>query len=62
MRVGKISECNKTMKVSPINAKKSIIIGPKEIDINSVTVREMETGIQKLTKIENLITYLKNPL
>jgi histidyl-tRNA synthetase len=54
---------SKSLKyASSINVKNSVIIGPKEIDINSVTIRDMKTGTQKSTKIENLITYLKNTL
>ena len=50
---------SKSLKyASSINVKNSIIIGPKEIDINSVTVRDMKTGIQKLKKVENPFEFL----
>lgn len=38
-----------------INAKKSIIIGSKEIEKNSVTIKDMQTGEQKIKKINDLI-------
>ena len=40
------------------NAKKAIIIGPDELEKNSVTVKNMETGDQKTVKIEDLIKFL----
>ena len=39
---------------SSIKAKKAMIIGPDEIKQNSVTIRDMDTGEQKLIKIENI--------
>jgi histidyl-tRNA synthetase len=39
---------------SSINAKKVIIIGPDEYEEESVTVRNMNTGEQKLVKIKNI--------
>ena len=40
---------------SSINALNSIIIGPKELNNNSVTIRNMETGNQKIIKLDQLI-------
>ena len=45
----------KSMKyASSINAEKVIIIGPDEIDKNSVSVKDMKSGEQKLVKINDL--------
>jgi histidyl-tRNA synthetase len=35
------------------------IIGPKELEEDSVTIRDMKTGEQKLVKINNIISFLK---
>jgi histidyl-tRNA synthetase len=43
---------------SSINAEKTIIIGPDELDKNSVTVRDMKTGKQEQISIEKLEQYL----
>lgn len=43
---------------SSINALKSIIIGPKELKNNSLTIRNMETGEQNIIKIDQLIESL----
>lgn len=40
---------------SSINVLNSIIIGPKELNSNSVTIRNMETGHQKIIKLDQLI-------
>ncbi len=40
---------------SSIDVKKAIILGPKESEQDSVTVRDMETGEQKLIKIIDII-------
>jgi len=40
---------------SSINVLNSIIIGPKELNDNSVTIRNMETGNQKIIKLDQLI-------
>lgn len=45
---------------SSINANKVIIIGPKDLENNSLTVRDMVSGNQNSIKIENLISFLKN--
>jgi histidyl-tRNA synthetase len=37
-----------------INAEKVIIVGPREIEDNSVTIRDMTTGKQEIVKIENI--------
>jgi len=39
---------------SSINAKKSIIIGPKELEQDAVTVRDMGSGAQEMVKITEL--------
>jgi histidyl-tRNA synthetase len=39
---------------SSINAQKTIIVGPKEIEEKSVTVRDMNTGKQEKILIEKL--------
>lgn len=38
-----------------IDAKKSIIIGPDEIEKNSLTIKDMKTGNQKTEKINDLV-------
>jgi len=38
-----------------INAKKSIIIGPKEMEENSLTIKDMESGNQKTKKIKEIL-------
>ena len=43
-----------------INAKKVILVGPKELKSNSVTVRDMKTGDQKLVKIKDIFSKIKN--
>ena len=46
---------SKSLKyASSINAKKAIIIGPKELVQDSVTIRDMETGKQDLKKIRDI--------
>lgn len=48
-------DVSKSLKyASSINAKKTIIIGPKEIEQNSVTIRDMESGKQELVKIKDI--------
>jgi histidyl-tRNA synthetase len=42
------------------NAKKAIIIGPKELENNSVTIRDMKTGNQELVRIADIVSKLKN--
>ena len=39
---------------SSINAEKVIIVGPDELDKDSVTLRDMKSGNQKLIKIETI--------
>ena len=41
------------------NAKKAIIIGPKELEKDSVNIKDMKTGIQKLIKVDNIIKELR---
>ncbi len=43
---------------SSIDVSKSIIIGPKEFNNNSITVRDMETGEQNIIKIDEFIKSL----
>ena len=44
---------------SSINAKKVIIVGPKELEQDSVTLRDMETGKQETVKIKNISQQFK---
>ena len=44
---------------SSLNVKKSIIIGPKDIQNDSVTVRDMKTGFQKSIKIGDVIKFIQ---
>ena len=44
---------------SSINAKKAIIIGPEELEKDSATVKDMETGKQETVKIKDLIGFLR---
>ena len=37
-----------------------VIIGPKELEEDSVTIRDMKTGEQKLVKINKIISFLKD--
>lgn len=41
------------------NAKKAVIIGPKELENDSVTLRDMKTGDQELVKITDIVSKLK---
>ena len=51
---------SKSLKyASSINAKKAIIIGPKELEQDSVTIRDMETGKQDLKKIKDIEKIIK---
>ena len=43
---------------SSINTKKTILIGPKELQENSVTLRDMNTGDQKLVKIKDIVNLI----
>jgi histidyl-tRNA synthetase len=42
------------------NSEKAIIIGPKELERDSVTLRDMKTGDQQLVKIAEILAKLKN--
>ena len=44
---------------SSINAKKTIIIGPRELEQDSVTLRDMNTGKQEIVKINDIINRIK---
>ncbi len=47
---------SKSLKyASSINAKKAIIVGPRELEQNKVTVRDMKTGEQKEVKIDKIL-------
>ena len=51
---------SKSLKyASSINAEKTIIVGPKELEQNSVTLRDMKTGKQETIKIENIHKFLE---
>jgi histidyl-tRNA synthetase len=39
---------------SSLNVKKTIIVGPDEIQKDSVTIRDMNSGKQKMIKIKDL--------
>ncbi|MFP4170274.1 MAG: histidine--tRNA ligase [Methanomassiliicoccales archaeon] len=41
-------------------AKYAIIVGPKELEEGSVTVRDMETGDQSLVRMEELVDHLRS--
>jgi len=41
------------------NSEKAIIIGPKELEKDSVTLRDMKTGDQQLVKIKDILSKLK---
>jgi len=52
---------SKSLKyANSINAKKAIIIGPNELEKNTVTIRNMETGEQKTVKITDLKNNFKS--
>ncbi|MFW6119866.1 MAG: histidine--tRNA ligase [Petrotogales bacterium] len=42
------------------HARMAIIIGPEELDKDSVTLRDMETGDQEIVKIKDIVSRLKN--
>jgi histidyl-tRNA synthetase len=44
---------------SGLPAKKVILVGPKELESNSVTLRDMQTGEQKLVKIRDVCSTIK---
>ncbi len=44
---------------SSINAKKAIIVGPKELEQDSVTIKNMETGDQEIVKIKDIVSKIK---
>jgi len=44
---------------SSINAHKIIIVGPKELEKDSVTIRDMESGKQEMVKIKDLYQKMK---
>lgn len=53
-------DISKSLKyASSLNAKKAIIIGPKELKQDSVTIRDMESGKQETVKIKNIAKKFK---
>ena len=44
---------------SSISSKRAIIVGPKELESQSVTIRDMKTGEQKTVKIKDIVEFLK---
>ena len=51
---------SKSLKyASSINAHKIIIVGPKELEKDSVTIRDMESGKQEMVKIKDLYQKMK---
>jgi len=42
------------------NSEKAIIIGPRELEKDSVTLRDMKTGDQQLIKIAEILSKIKN--
>ena len=46
---------SKSLKyASSINAKKAVIVGPKELEKDAITVRDMNTGKQEIIKIKDI--------
>jgi histidyl-tRNA synthetase len=43
-----------------LNVKSVILVGPKELEAESVTLRNMETGNQELVKIPDILSKVKN--
>lgn len=51
----------KAMKyASSVNAKYAIIVGAKELEDESVTFRDMSSGEQKVVKIQDLVSTIRN--
>jgi len=51
---------SKSLKyASSVNAKKAVIVGPKELEQDVVTVRDMKTGKQEIVKIKNIAQVVK---
>ena len=51
---------SKSLKyASSINAKKAIIVGPKELEQDKVTIRDMNTGKQEMVKIKDITQIVK---
>jgi histidyl-tRNA synthetase len=44
---------------SSINIEKCIIVGPTELEHDSVTIRDMKTGEQETIKIQNIPKFFK---
>ncbi|WP_067259822.1 histidine--tRNA ligase [Methanobrevibacter cuticularis] len=45
-----------------LNVKYFIIVGENDLEENSVTIKNMDTGNQELVAINNIITYIKNQI
>jgi histidyl-tRNA synthetase len=53
-------DISKSLKyASSLNAKKAIIVGPKELVQDSVTIRDMESGKQEIVKIKDITNKFK---
>ena len=53
-------DISKSLKyASSLNAKKAIIVGPKELVQDSVTIRDMESGKQEIVKIKDITSKFK---
>ncbi len=51
----------KAMKyANTLNVNTAIIVGPKELETDSVTLRDMKTGNQELVKISDVLSKVKN--
>ena len=51
---------SKSLKyASSINTKKAIIVGPKELKQDVITVRDMKTGKQETVAIKNINKLIK---
>ena len=51
---------SKSLKyASSLNVKKAVIVGPKELEKDSVTIRDMKTGKQEMIKIKNINQFVK---
>jgi histidyl-tRNA synthetase len=53
--------CKKSLKYADYkNSKKVILVGLSNVDKDSVTIKDMETGNQKVVEIINIVAELKN--
>ena len=42
-----------------LNAEKAVIVGPKELEKESITIRDLKTGKQETIKLVKVIDYFK---